>query len=72
MLGNMHVVSFCHYLQGPAATQYLADVGAEVIKIEAPKDAFERHWSGAILAGLGYSGSETEALIDKEVVFALA
>ena len=47
MLGNMRVVSFCHYLQGPAATQYLADMGAEVVKIEPPKGAFERHWSGA-------------------------
>ncbi|MCZ6446034.1 MAG: CoA transferase, partial [Planctomycetota bacterium] len=47
MLGNMRVVSFCHYLQGPAATQYLADMGADVIKVEPPKGAFERHWSGA-------------------------
>ncbi len=47
MLGDMRVVSFCHYLQGPAATQYLADMGADVIKIEPPKGAFERHWSGA-------------------------
>ena len=47
MLGDMRVVSFCHYLQGPAATQYLADMGAEVVKIEPPEGAFERHWSGA-------------------------
>ncbi len=47
MLGDMRVVSFCHYLQGPAATQYLADMGAEVIKVEPPQGAFERHWSGA-------------------------
>src|SRR6266536_2760498 len=43
---RMRVVSFCHYLQGPACTQYLADMGADVIKIEPPKGAFERHWSG--------------------------
>jgi crotonobetainyl-CoA:carnitine CoA-transferase CaiB-like acyl-CoA transferase len=30
----MRVISFCHYLQGPAASQYLADMGADVIKIE--------------------------------------
>ena len=42
----MKVVSFCHYLQGPACTQYLADMGAEVTKIEPLKGAFERHWSG--------------------------
>lgn len=43
---NMRVVSFCHYLQGPAATQYLADMGADVIKVEPLAGAFERHWSG--------------------------
>lgn len=43
---NMRVVSFCHYLQGPAATQYLADMGADVIKIEPLSGAFERRWSG--------------------------
>jgi crotonobetainyl-CoA:carnitine CoA-transferase CaiB-like acyl-CoA transferase len=47
MLERMRVVSFCHYLQGPAAAQYLADMGADVIKIEPPGGAFERHWSGA-------------------------
>ena len=41
----MKVVSFCHYLQGPAAMQYLADMGAEVIKIEPPNGAFERRCS---------------------------
>lgn len=44
---DMRVVSFCHYLQGPACTQYLADMGADVTKIEPLKGAFERHWSGA-------------------------
>jgi crotonobetainyl-CoA:carnitine CoA-transferase CaiB-like acyl-CoA transferase len=47
VLVKMRVVSFCHYLQGPAAAQYLADMGAEVIKVEPPGGAFERHWSGA-------------------------
>ena len=47
MLETMRVVSFCHYLQGPAASQYLADMGADVIKVEPPKGAFERHWAGA-------------------------
>lgn len=49
----MKVISFCHYLQGPAAMQYLADMGAEVIKIEPPKGAFERHWAGADTARVG-------------------
>ena len=43
----MRVVGFCHYLQGPAAAQYLADMGADVIKVEPPGGAWERHWSGA-------------------------
>ncbi|RWI88941.1 CaiB/BaiF CoA-transferase family protein [Mesorhizobium sp.] len=43
---KMRVVSFCHYLQGPACTQYLADIGADVIKVEPLGGAFERHWSG--------------------------
>ena len=43
----MRVVSFCHYLQGPAAAQYLADMGADVIKVEPPRGAYERYWSGA-------------------------
>lgn len=43
---DIRVVSFCHYLQGPACTQYLADVGADVVKVEPVKGAFERHWSG--------------------------
>ncbi len=42
----MRVISFCHYLQGPAATQYLADLGADIIKVEPINGAFERHWSG--------------------------
>ncbi len=47
MLEGMRVVSICHYLQGPAGAQYLADMGADVVKVEPPKGAFERHWAGA-------------------------
>ncbi|MDX1540599.1 MAG: CoA transferase, partial [Geminicoccaceae bacterium] len=47
VLDGLKVVSFCHYLQGPAGAQYLADMGAEVIKVEPIGGAFERHWSGA-------------------------
>lgn len=46
MLSGVRVVSFTHFLQGPSATQLLADVGAEVIKVEPPSGAFERTWSG--------------------------
>ena len=37
MLEGMRIVSFCHYLQGPAGAQYLADMGADVIKVEPPQ-----------------------------------
>jgi crotonobetainyl-CoA:carnitine CoA-transferase CaiB-like acyl-CoA transferase len=46
MLDGLRVVSFTHFLQGPSATQLLADLGADVIKIEPPTGAFERSWSG--------------------------
>lgn len=47
LLAGMKVLSFCHYLQGPAASQYLADMGADVVKVEPPAGAFERRWAGA-------------------------
>ena len=47
LLGGARVLSLCHYLQGPAAAQYLADMGADVVKIEPLAGAYERHWSGA-------------------------
>ncbi|CAD6557800.1 CaiB/BaiF CoA transferase family protein [Paraburkholderia sabiae] len=48
-LHGKRIVSFCHFLQGPAAVQYLADLGAEVVKVEPISGAYERHWSGADL-----------------------
>ena len=47
LLQDVRIVSFCHFLQGPAAAQYLADMGADVIKVEPIGGAYERHWSGA-------------------------
>ncbi len=47
LLDGAKVISLCHYLQGPAAAQYLADMGADVIKVEPIGGAYERHWSGA-------------------------
>jgi len=46
MFEGIKVLSFTHFLQGPSAVQMLADLGADVIKIEPPKGAFERHWAG--------------------------
>ena len=47
MFKNVKVLSFTHFLQGPSAVQMLADLGANVIKIEPLKGAWERHWAGA-------------------------
>ncbi len=47
MLSGIRVISLCHYLQGPAAAQYLADMGADVVKVEPIGGAYERRWSGA-------------------------
>jgi crotonobetainyl-CoA:carnitine CoA-transferase CaiB-like acyl-CoA transferase len=46
MLEGIKVLCFTHFLQGPVAVQMLADVGADVIKIEPPGGAFERSWTG--------------------------
>ncbi|XID92534.1 CaiB/BaiF CoA transferase family protein [Paenibacillaceae bacterium WGS1546] len=45
-LQGVKVISFTHFLQGPSAVQILADLGADVIKIEPPGGAYERTWSG--------------------------
>jgi crotonobetainyl-CoA:carnitine CoA-transferase CaiB-like acyl-CoA transferase len=47
LLDGVKIVSFCHFLQGPAGAQYLADMGADLIKVEPLLGAHERHWSGA-------------------------
>jgi len=56
LLNGVKVVSFCHFLQGPAAAQYLADLGADVVKVEPVGGAHERHWSGAGVFVNGISG----------------
>jgi crotonobetainyl-CoA:carnitine CoA-transferase CaiB-like acyl-CoA transferase len=46
-LDGIRIVSLTHYLQGPSCVQFLADLGADVIKVERIGGAYERHWSGA-------------------------
>src|SRR2546425_3146515 len=48
LLAGVRIAAFTQFLLGPAACQYLADMGADVIKIEAPgRGAWERSWAGA-------------------------
>jgi crotonobetainyl-CoA:carnitine CoA-transferase CaiB-like acyl-CoA transferase len=56
LLNGIRIVSFCHFLQGPAGAQYLADMGADVIKVEPIDGAHERRWSGADVFVEGISG----------------
>ena len=50
ILQGVRVVSFTQFLLGPSGVQFLADLGADVIKIEAPGGRlWERNWSGANL-----------------------
>ena len=56
MLENMRVVSFTHWLQGPATGQYLSDMGADVVRVEPPGGGFERNW---IAAGRSLEGTGT-------------
>jgi len=47
-LTGVHVLSLTHFLQGPSGVQFLADLGADVVKIEPPgRGPYERSWSGA-------------------------
>ena len=57
MLENMKVLSFTHFVQGPAASQYLADMGADVIKIEPLNGAFERGYGADSVFVDGLSAS---------------
>ena len=45
LLKDLRVASFNHMLMGPAAAQYLADLGADVIGVEPTAGAFQRNWA---------------------------
>ena len=50
ILQGTRILSFTQFLLGPAGVQYLADLGADVIKVEAPGGTlFERNWAGCDL-----------------------
>jgi crotonobetainyl-CoA:carnitine CoA-transferase CaiB-like acyl-CoA transferase len=45
-LEGIKIVSFNHFLMGPAAMQTLGDLGADVIAVEPVGGAFQRQWGG--------------------------
>ena len=45
LLQGIRVISFNHFLLGPMAIQALADLGADVVAVETPDGAWQRHWS---------------------------
>lgn len=50
VLSGIRVLSFTQFLLGPSGVQFLADLGADVVKIEPPGGTlWERNWSGANL-----------------------
>lgn len=46
LLEGVRMAAFTQFLLGPAGVQYLADMGADVVKVENPKGNWERQWSG--------------------------
>jgi crotonobetainyl-CoA:carnitine CoA-transferase CaiB-like acyl-CoA transferase len=58
VLSDVRVFSFTQFLVGPSSVQFLADMGADVVKIEPPGGTlWERHWSGCNLFLNGVSAS---------------
>lgn len=55
VLAGMRVIEFGQFIAGPGATQILADLGADVVKIEGPNGDNARRF-GACMATQGRSG----------------
>ncbi len=60
-LSHVRVLDFTQLLQGPLATQILADLGADVVKIEKPGGEWMRHW--------GILASRTDGEMDSFLAF---
>jgi crotonobetainyl-CoA:carnitine CoA-transferase CaiB-like acyl-CoA transferase len=58
-LAGIRVLDFTALLQGPMATQILADLGADVVKLERRGGEWMRHWG----VFMGRSHGETDAFL---------
>ena len=59
ILSGIKVLDLSRILAGPLATQYLADFGAEVTKVEAPWGDDTRHWGPPFATG--FDGEDVAA-----------
>lgn len=55
-LAGIRVVDFTHFIAGPLATMILADMGADVIKVEAPERGDELRYYPPAVPGLEAQG----------------
>lgn len=56
-LGGIRVLDFTHFIAGPLATMMLADMGADVIKVEAPERGDELRYYPPVVPGLEQQGA---------------
>ena len=65
-LAGVRVVEFSHVVMGPACGVVLADLGAEVIKVEPPQGGDKTRYLGAASAGLftTYSRNKRSVAVD--------
>lgn len=69
-LKGIKVIDFSMLLPGPLTTLMLADLGAEVIKVEAPGGDYARHMKGAMFEGA--SRNKKSIVVDLKVPAAAA